>query len=99
MSGKSDPEARVRKTRRKTPVGPLGYTVVPIHANERQLVQDILWFTHLVLKLSRYKFIADRMIRRLSHDEALFHKLLGIVAGSRRYADLSLLEKASLMMG
>ncbi len=70
------------------------------YADERfQVAEDIFRFTQLVLRLSRYKSVADRMIRRLGYDEALFQKLLGIVAGKYRYADLSLLEKAQLMMG
>lgn len=70
------------------------------YAEDRfQLIEDIFRFTRLLLNLSRYKFIADRLIRRMSHDERLFQKLLGIVTGSQRYRDLSLGEKASLLMG
>ncbi len=71
----------------------------PYASRRLQIGADVLRFTRLVLKFSRYKSVADRMIRRLSRDEALFQKLLGIVAGNYRYADLSLLEKAHLMMG
>ena len=70
------------------------------YAQERfRLMEDIFRFTRLILSLSRYKFIANRMIQRLSHDEAMFRKLLGIVTGKYRYSDISLAEKASLIMG
>ncbi|MFQ5890299.1 MAG: NAD(P)/FAD-dependent oxidoreductase [Gemmatimonadota bacterium] len=64
-----------------------------------QLIEDVFRFTRLLLNLSRYKAVGDRAIRRLSHDELLFRKLLGIVTGSHKYSDLSLGEKASLLMG
>lgn len=67
--------------------------------NRWQLVEDVFRFTRLHLNLSRYKFIGDRVIRRLSRDERLFQKLLGIVTGSHRYRDLSLAEKISLVTG
>lgn len=70
------------------------------YAAERlRLVQDIVDFTRLLLGVSRYKFIADRAIRRLSRDEPLLQKLLGIVTGSHEYGDISIGEKASLLMG
>lgn len=67
--------------------------------NRLQLVEDVFRFTRLLLNLSGYKFIGDRVIRRLSRDGRLFQKLLGIVTGSHRYCDLSLAEKISLVAG
>lgn len=70
------------------------------YADDRfRLIEDVFRFTRLLLTVSRYKFIADRAVRRMSHDERLFQKLLGIVTGSNSYRDLSLSEKASLLMG
>ena len=68
-------------------------------ANRLQLVEDVVRFTRLLLNFSRYKFVADRAVRRLSRDERLFQKLLGVVTGSHRYRDISLGEKAALLMG
>ena len=70
------------------------------YARDRfQVIEDIFRFTQLLLTLSQYRFIADRAIRRLSHDQQLFQKLLGVVTGSHRYRDISLGEKAALLMG
>lgn len=70
------------------------------YAEDRfQLVEDVFRFTRLLLNFSRYKFVANRAIRRLSRDEFLFQKLLGIVTGSHRYRDLSWAEKISLVAG
>ncbi len=64
-----------------------------------QLIEDVFRFTRLLLNLTRYKLIADRAIRGLSRNEPLFQKLLGIVSGSHSYRDLSVSDKASLLMG
>ena len=70
------------------------------YAEQRSnLVEDLVRFTQLLLNLTRYKFIADRAVYRLSHDRQLFEKLLGIVAGRNKYHDISLHDKASLLMG
>jgi flavin-dependent dehydrogenase len=70
------------------------------YARDRfQVIEDVFRFTQLLLNLSQYRFIADRAIRRLSHDQRLFQKLLGVVTGSHRYRDISLGEKAALLMG
>lgn len=70
------------------------------YARERlRLIDDIFRLTCLLLGLSRYKLIADRAVRRLSRDQALLQKLLGIVTGSHLYRDLSLRERASLLIG
>lgn len=64
-----------------------------------RLIGDIFRFTRLLLGLSRYKAAADRAIAHLSQNATLFQKLLGIVTGSHRYGDLSLGEKAALLLG
>lgn len=70
------------------------------YARDRlQVIEDVFRFTQLLLNLSQYRFIADRAIRRLSHDQLLFQKLLGVVTGSHRYRDISLRDKAALLMG
>lgn len=70
------------------------------YAGERfHVIEDVYRFTQLLLYLSHYSFIADRAIRRLSHDQRLFQKLLGVVTGSHRYRDISLRDKAALLMG
>ena len=70
------------------------------YARDRfQMIEDVFRFTELLLNLSQYRFIADRAIRRLSQDQRLFQKLLGVVTGSHRYRDISLREKAALLMG
>jgi flavin-dependent dehydrogenase len=67
--------------------------------NRFRMVEDVFRLTRLLLNLSRYKPIADRVIRRMSRDDRLFQKLLGVVTGSHRYRDLALAEKASLLWG
>lgn len=64
-----------------------------------ELVQDLFLFTRLLLALSRCRFLADRVVRRLSHDKPLLEKLMGVVAGSNRYRDLSWGEKLGLLRG
>jgi hypothetical protein len=49
------------------------------------LIEDVFRFTSLLLNFSRYKFISDRTIRRLSRDQPLFQKLLGIVTIPRPF--------------
>lgn len=93
-------QAAVPLIRQAFAAGSFGAEIGQRYAEERlQLVEDISCFTRLLLSVSRYKFIADRAIRRLSQDEPLLQKLLGIVAGSHRYSDISIGEKASLLLG
>lgn len=65
----------------------------------RASIEDVFRFTRLLLRLSRHKIVADRVIRRLSRDAALFRKLLAIAAGSLGYQELSLGEKLRLVKG
>ncbi len=93
-------QAAVPLIREAFVVGSFGVELGQRYAEERfQLIEDVFRFTRLLLNFSRYKFIADRVIRRLSHDNVLLRKLLGIVTGIYRYSDLSLGEKVSLLRG
>ncbi len=70
------------------------------YAQDRfRVIEDVFRFTQFLLKLSKYRFIADRAIRRLSHDQQLFQKILGIITGSNRYSDISLRDKVALLIG
>lgn len=70
------------------------------YAQDRfRVTEDVFRFTQFLLNLSKYRFIADRVIRRLSHDQQLFQKILGIVTGSNRYRDVSLRDKVALLIG
>ncbi|MFQ5703185.1 MAG: NAD(P)/FAD-dependent oxidoreductase [Gemmatimonadales bacterium] len=81
-------------------VGHFGVELGERYARARfQVIEDVFRFTNLLLHLTRYKSVADRAVRRLSHDQRLFQKLLGVVTGSHRYRDISLGEKAALLMG
>lgn len=70
------------------------------YAKQRfELISDLFSLTRLLLALSRHKFVADRAVRRVSRDEQLFQRLLGIVTGVRAYRDLSFSDKVSLFFG
>jgi len=70
------------------------------YAEQRaRLVEDLFRLTQLVLAASRHAFLADRAIRRLSHDRKLFRKLLGVVTGGNRYSEISLRDKCALLLG
>lgn len=93
-------KAAVPLVREAFATGRFGLALGRRYAAERsQQIADVFRFTQLLLNLSRYKPMADRAIRRLSKDEALYRKLLGIVSGIRRFNDLSPGERASLIPG
>ncbi len=80
--------------------GDFGAAFLARYAEERsRLVADLVRITRLALGLSQHKLLANRAIRRLSRDRALFGKLLGVVTGTNRYAEFSLGEKLSLLLG
>jgi flavin-dependent dehydrogenase len=62
-------------------------------------IEDVSRLTRMMLSVSRFPWLADRAIRRLSGDPALFQKLLGIAAGTNRYADLALKDRLALALG
>ncbi len=77
-----------------------GADVLARYAEERShLVTDLYTFTRLLLNLSRYKYVANRAIRRLARNESLRRKLLGIITGTHRYSALTLGERCSLFCG
>lgn len=93
-------EAAVPLIREAFVTGKFGVELGQQYAEQRlRLVNDALRLTRLILALCRYKSIANRAVRRLSQDPALFRKLLGVLAGEHRYSDISLREKAALVLG
>lgn len=70
------------------------------YAEERsRLIEDLFRLTRLILAFSQHKTLANRAIRRLSRDRALFRKLLGVVTGTNRYSEIGLRDKWSLLLG
>jgi hypothetical protein len=55
--------------------------------------------TQLMLNVSRSRLLTNRAISHLSHDEKLFQKLVGIVAGTNRYRDFTLKDRLALALG
>jgi flavin-dependent dehydrogenase len=93
-------KAAVPLIREAFAAGDFGAALGRRYAKRRlELTENLFRFTRLLLALSRHKSIADRAIRRMSHDEQLFQKLLGIATGAERYRDLSFSEKVSLLLG
>ena len=80
--------------------GDFGASVLERYALERaRVIEDVSKLTRLMLRVSRYPFLANRAIRRLSKDEKLFQKLVGVVAGTSRYQDFSLRDRWALARG
>jgi len=64
-----------------------------------QAIVDVLRLTQLMLNASRSSLLMNRAIRRLSNDEPLFQKMLGIVTGTTLYSDLTLKDRLALALG
>jgi flavin-dependent dehydrogenase len=80
--------------------GDFGTEVLGQYAIERErIIRDVFKLTYLMLNVSRSRLLTDRAIRRLSRDEALFQKLVGIVAGTNRYRDFTLKDRLLLGLG
>jgi flavin-dependent dehydrogenase len=80
--------------------GDWGHDTLSAYATARaRAVEDVSRLTRLMLDVSRFPWLADRAIRRLSADPALFQRLLGIVTGTRRYADFTLRDRLALALG
>ncbi len=73
--------------------------LAPYAAAREALIQDIWQLTSMMLELNHFEWIADRAIQHLSHDPALFQKLLGIVTGTQRYHDFTLKDRLALGLG
>lgn len=70
------------------------------YARERsRIIEDVFKLTQFMLDASRFKWLANRAIRRLGRDEPLFQKLLGIVTGVHRYRDFTLKDRLALVWG
>jgi 2-polyprenyl-6-methoxyphenol hydroxylase-like FAD-dependent oxidoreductase len=80
--------------------GDFGEEALAPYARARgRAIEDVQRLTKLLLEVSRFSALSNRAIRRLSRDGALFQKLLGIVAGTQRYADISVGDRLKLLLG
>lgn len=80
--------------------GNFGAEVLGQYATERaRIISDVSRLTQLMLNVSRSRLLTDRAISRLSRDEKLFQKLIGIVAGTTRYRDFTLKDRLVLGLG
>jgi flavin-dependent dehydrogenase len=80
--------------------GDFGEKMLEAYARERaRSIEDVHRLTKLMLDISRYPWLTDQAIRRLSQDEPLFRKLLGIVTGTQRYTDISAGDRLKLLLG
>jgi flavin-dependent dehydrogenase len=71
----------------------------PYAAKRARAIKDVSQLTRLMLDVSRFPWLVNRAIRRLSADQELFQKLLGIVTGANRYHDLTLADRLALALG
>lgn len=80
--------------------GDFGPRILGQYADARaRAVGDAAKLTQMMLDVSRFPWLADRAIHRLSRDTALFQKLLGIAAGSRRYREITVRDRLALALG
>ncbi len=93
-------QAAVPVVKRAFETGDFGHDVLGQYAMERaRTIEDVAKLTQLMLEVSRSSLLADRAIRRLSKDEKLFQKLMGIVTGANRYNDFTLRDRLALALG
>lgn len=64
-----------------------------------RIIEDVFKLTQFMLDAARFKWLANRAIRRLGRDGPLFQKLLGIVTGAHRYRDFTLKDRLALVWG
>ena len=64
----------------------------------RRLAAGSEWLGRWMLRAARYPRVADRVVSSLVRRPELFTKLLEISSGLRRDGDLSLVERASLVV-
>jgi flavin-dependent dehydrogenase len=93
-------KAAVPVVRRAFETGDFGHKVLGQYATDRaRAIEDVAKLTQLMLEVSRSNLLASRAIRRLSKDEKLFQKLMGIVTGTSRYSDFTLWDRLALALG
>jgi flavin-dependent dehydrogenase len=93
-------EAAMPVIRRAFAAGDFGADLLAQYAVERaRLVDDVARLTQLMLEVTRSNLLSNRAIRRLSKDEQLFQKLMGIVTGTSSYRDFTLKDRLALAMG
>ncbi len=80
--------------------GNFGEDVLARYAGERaRAIGDVLKLTQLILYASRFEWLTNRAIRRLSWDERLLRKFMGVATGAYSYSDITLGEKLALITG
>ena len=93
-------QAAVPVVKRAFETGDFGHDVLGQYAIDRSRgIEDVSKLTQLMLEVSRSSFLTDRAIHRLSKDEKLFQKLMGIVTGTSRYSDFTLRDRLALALG
>jgi menaquinone-9 beta-reductase len=93
-------QAAVPIVRRALESGDVSEAALAPYAAERQrITHDVYKLTQLMLDITRYPALANRAVRRLARDTALFQKLLGIVTGTSRYRDFTLRDRLALGLG
>ncbi len=77
-----------------------GEDVLARYATERsRALGDVLRLTQLILHASRFKWLTNRAIRRLSRDRRLLQKFIGVATGQHRYSDITLGDRLALLRG
>jgi menaquinone-9 beta-reductase len=93
-------QAAVPIVRRALASGDVSDAILAPYAAERaRITYDVYKLTQLMLDITRYPVLANRAVRRLARDTALFQKLLGIVTGTSRYRDFGLRDRLALALG
>lgn len=93
-------QAAVPIVRRAFESGDFGPDVLAQYVVERNhIIGDVYKLTQLMLDISRFKRLTNQAIKRLSRDEALFQKLMGIVTGANRYSDFTIRDRIALGLG
>jgi flavin-dependent dehydrogenase len=93
-------QAAAPVVKRAFETGDFGSEVLGQYDTERErIISDVSRLTQLMLNVSRSRLLTNRAISHLSHDEKLFQKLVGIVAGTNRYRDFTLKDRLALALG
>ncbi len=93
-------QAAVPIARRALQTGDVSDAALAPYAAERaRITHDVYKLTKLMLDVTRYPVLANRAVRHLGRDPALFQKLLGIVTGTSRYRDFTMRDRLALGLG